>query len=293
MAILAGGPFEGPGPRGVRFLRLSAPYGAGHRLQRRRMAARLVRPERCRADLRHDLDPCPGVCDRAVELRHADDEQRHDPDPSRTRGIGADERGKHRGRHAPGPAAVADAGDDVCVDLDCAVELPRVDPPGGVGDPTCSFSRSAAARLGRAALDGRLQLRVVPVAVLGADAARLAVAIAAHPDPAAAWFEGGDAAVRTLVPETLVPGTLAPKTGAERIARNNALFDEWGASAVPLIAWRTRDPRAGDGAVGHRIGDIDDVGAWLRETLGPDTLGVGDTRAGDTRARDPQDGRRP
>ncbi len=137
-----------------------------------------------------------------------------------------------------------------------------------LGDPTCSFSRSAAARLGRTALDGRLQLRVVPVAVLGADAARRAVAIAAHPEPARAWFEGG--------------GTADP-TGAERIARNNALFEAWGATAVPLIAWRTRDPRAGDGAVGHRIGDIDDVGAWLR-----DTLGVGDTRAGH-----PQGGRRP
>ena len=123
-----------------------------------------------------------------------------------------------------------------------------------LGDPTCSFSRSAAARLGRAALDGRLQLRVVPVAVLGADAARRAVAIAAHPEPARAWFEGG--------------GTADP-TGAERIARNNALFDEWGASAVPLIVWQTRD-----GAVGHRIGDIDDVGAWLT-----DTLRVGGTRA--------------
>ena len=150
-----------------------------------------------------------------------------------------------------------------------------------LGDPTCSFSRSAAARLGRAALDGRLQLRVVPVAVLGADAARRAVAIAAHRQPARAWFEGGGAADRTLVPETLVPETLGPETfgpetGAERIARNNALFDEWGASAVPLIAWRTRDPRAGDGEVGHRIGDIDDVGVWLRETLGPDTLRVGD-----------------
>ena len=140
-----------------------------------------------------------------------------------------------------------------------------------LGDPTCSFSRSAAARLGRAALDGRLQLRVVPVAVLGADAARRAVAIAAHREPARAWFEVGGAAVGALGPETL-----GPKTGAERIARNNALFDEWGASAVPLIAWRTRDPRAGDGAVGHRIGDIDDVGVWLRETLGPDTLRVGD-----------------
>ena len=137
-----------------------------------------------------------------------------------------------------------------------------------LGDPTCSFSRSAAARLGRAALDGRLQLRVVPVAVLGADAARRAVAIAAHSEPARAWFEGGGAAGPTLGSET----------GAERIARNNALFDEWGASAVPLIAWRTRD-----GAVGRRIGDIDDVGAWLQDTL----------RVGDTRAGEPQGGGRP
>ena len=116
-----------------------------------------------------------------------------------------------------------------------------------LGDPTCSFSRSAAARLGHAALDGRLQLRVVPVAVLGADAARRAVAIAAHPEPARAWFEGS--------------GT-ADRTGAERIARNNALFDAWGATGVPLIAWQMRD-----GTVGHRIGDIDDVGAWLTETF--------------------------
>ena len=124
-----------------------------------------------------------------------------------------------------------------------------------LGDPTCSFSRSAAARLGRAALEGRLQLRVVPVAVLGGDAARRAVAIAAHPEPARAWFEGAGA---------------ADPTGAERIARNNAVFDAWGATAVPLIAWRTRD-----GAVGHRIGDIDDIEAWLRETLVPATLRVG------------------
>ena len=116
-----------------------------------------------------------------------------------------------------------------------------------LGDPTCSFSRSAAARLGRAALDGGLQLRVVPVAVLGADAARRAVAIAAHPEPARAWFEGSGA---------------AHPTGAERIARNNALFDAWGATAVPLIVWRTRG-----GAIGHRVGDIDDVHAWLKNTL--------------------------
>ncbi len=149
-----------------------------------------------------------------------------------------------------------------------------------LGDATCSWSRSAAARLGRAALEGRLQLRVVPVAVLGADAARRAVAIAAHPDPARAWFEGGGTADRTLGPETFVPETLGPETGAERIARNNALLDRWGASGVPLIAWRGRD-----GTVGRRIGDIDDVGAWLK-----DTLRVGDTRAGEPRPRDPRVG---
>ncbi|MDE0050791.1 MAG: hypothetical protein OXO52_13465 [Rhodospirillales bacterium] len=133
-----------------------------------------------------------------------------------------------------------------------------------LGDPACSFSRSAAARLGRAALDGRMQLRVVPVAILGADAARRASAIAAIADPARAWFEGPD-------------GT-PDRVGAERIARNNALLDEWRANAVPLIAWR-----APDGVVTHRIGDIDDVDAWLTDTF----------RVGDTRAGHPQGERRP
>ena len=116
-----------------------------------------------------------------------------------------------------------------------------------LGDALCPWSRSAAARLGREALAGRLQLRVVPVAVLGADAARHAAAIAAQHDPARAWFEG--------------PDGRAEREGAERIARNNALLEAWGADAVPLIAWLARD-----GAVAHRIGDIDDVGAWLSET---------------------------
>ena len=116
-----------------------------------------------------------------------------------------------------------------------------------LGDAACPWSRSAAARLGREALAGRLQLHVVPVAVLGADAARRAVAIASHPDPARAWFEG--------------PERPADRLGGERIARNNALLDEWGAEGVPLIAWLGQD-----GAARHRIGDIDDVGAWLEET---------------------------
>lgn len=134
-----------------------------------------------------------------------------------------------------------------------------------LGDAVCPWSRAAAARLGREALAGRVRLRVVPVAALGAAAARRAVAIAASQDPARAWFERGGAA-DTRAGDTRA----ADRTGAQRIARNNALLDAWGADAVPLIAWR-----AADGAVGHRIGDIDDVDAWIEETLGPGTPAAG------------------
>ena len=112
------------------------------------------------------------------------------------------------------------------------------------GDPGCRWSRSAAARLGRQALAGRLRLRIVPVGLLGAASARTAAGIASSPDPAAAWF-GGD--VPPPQPE-----------GAERIARNNALYEAWGETGVPLIV--RRDTR---GRVAHRVGDVDDVAAWL------------------------------
>ena len=82
-------------------------------------------------------------------------------------------------------------------------------------DPACRWSRSAVARLGHVALDGRTRLRVVPVGVLGAASAREAAAIASAPDPALAWFEGAHGRVR---PE-----------GGRRIADNNALFEAWGA----------------------------------------------------------------
>ena len=112
------------------------------------------------------------------------------------------------------------------------------------GDPGCRWSRSAAARLGRQALAGRLRLRIVPVGLLGAASARAAAGIASSPDPAAAWF-GGD--VPPPQPE-----------GAERIARNNALYEAWGETGVPLIV--RRDAR---GRVAHQVGDVDDLAAWL------------------------------
>ena len=111
-------------------------------------------------------------------------------------------------------------------------------------DPACRWSRAAVARLGRPALDGRLRLHVVPVGVLGAASAREAAAIASAPDPALAWFEGAGASAR---PE-----------GGRQIARNNDLFDGWGLGAVPLIVWR-----GADGRIAHRLGDLDDLGAWL------------------------------
>ena len=113
-------------------------------------------------------------------------------------------------------------------------------------DPACRWSRAAVTRLARAALDGRLRLRVIPVGVLGAASAREAAVIASAADPALAWFEGAD-------------GSAGPE-GGRRIARNNALFDDWGAGAVPLIAWRGRDGRAV-----HQVGDIEEFDAWLEE----------------------------
>jgi len=112
-------------------------------------------------------------------------------------------------------------------------------------DPACRWSRAAVTRLARPALDGWLRLHVLPVGVLGAASAREAAAIASAADPAMAWF---DRAAGPASPE-----------GGRRIERNNALFDAWGAGAVPLIAWRARD-----GRVTHRLGDIDDLDVWLR-----------------------------
>ena len=110
------------------------------------------------------------------------------------------------------------------------------------GDVLCPWSRSAVARLGREALAGRLQLRVVPVAILGAAAARRAAGIAASPDPAQAWFEDAERP--------------AGARGAEEIAWNNALFDAWGERSVPLIVWR-----GPDGAVGHGVSAISPIPA--------------------------------
>ena len=123
--------------------------------------------------------------------------------------------------------------------------LGRFGPPVVVfADPGCRWSRAAVARLAHLALDGRLRLRVIPVGVLGAASAQEAAAIASAADPAMAWFEGA-------------AGPAGPE-GGRRIARNNALFDAWDARAVPLIAWRGTG-----GRVVHRVGDIDDIDAWL------------------------------
>ena len=114
------------------------------------------------------------------------------------------------------------------------------------GDPLCSWSRSAVARIGREAMAGKLRLHVVPVALLGAASAHRAAGIAASSNPAQAWF------ARTDGPSGV--------QARERIAGNNALFDAWGERSVPLIAYRTMQ-----GGIAHRVGDIADLGAWLRE----------------------------
>ena len=119
------------------------------------------------------------------------------------------------------------------------------------GDPSCPWSRSAVARIGREAMAGKLRLHVVPVALLGAASAHRAAGIAASSDPTQAWFARNDG-----------PGD---RRARDRMARNNALFDTWGERSVPLIAYRTARGGAAGGGIAHRVGDIADLDAWLRE----------------------------
>ena len=115
------------------------------------------------------------------------------------------------------------------------------------GDPTCSFSRSAVARLARPALAGKYRLKVVPVGILGARGAREAAAILSNPDPALAWFR------RSHTPAT--------PAGARQLQRNNRVFESWDESAVPLLLWADRE-----GRVSRHVGDPVDVAAWQKGT---------------------------
>ena len=138
------------------------------------------------------------------------------------------------------------------------VDPPAAGPPPGHGftlghagptirvfaDPACRWSRAAVARLASHALDGRLVLEVVPVALLGDASAWMALA-AVGEDGAEAWF-GHATADRT---DEL----------AGRVRRNNDIFAAEGGTAVPLVMWQ-----GPSGTVRH-TGTIEDVDALLRE----------------------------
>ena len=114
-------------------------------------------------------------------------------------------------------------------------------------DPACSFSRSTVAVLAEAALAGELRLSVVPVALLGAASARMALAVVAAPDgmaAAQAWFGRAEA-----------EGGLE---AAFRIEDNNALFAAGGGTAVPLTFMALPD------GVRRHTGEVLDPDAWLR-----------------------------
>lgn len=106
-------------------------------------------------------------------------------------------------------------------------------------DPACSWSRAAVARFAMAALEGHLVLHVVPVSVLGRNSERMARAVIAAGDPAAAWFaalSGGDGG------------------GEADLDANNRLFGDLGGRAVPLVM--RADGTLHEGFVGEPV-------AWL------------------------------
>ena len=119
-----------------------------------------------------------------------------------------------------------------------------------LADPGCEFSRSTVEELGRKAVAGRFRLHVVPVGVLGAASAEMAVRIAASADPALAWFGRDVAPVH--------------RAGGQWVEANNELFEAWGENAVPLIAWTSPA-----GAKVYTVGEIGDVERWTTEVFGP------------------------
>ena len=89
-------------------------------------------------------------------------------------------------------------------------------------DPACPWSRSAVANLASEALAGRIVIEVVPVALIGAESARMALAAVAG--GAEAWFSQATA---DPVEETAVA-----------LLENNAIFAESGGTAVPYLLWQ-------------------------------------------------------
>ncbi|MDE0204225.1 MAG: hypothetical protein OXK73_17540 [Rhodospirillaceae bacterium] len=109
-------------------------------------------------------------------------------------------------------------------------------------DPACPFSRSTVARFAHAALQGELTLEVIPVALLGADSARQALA-AVGEDGLAAWFDR-----RGMQP--------TPATAAA-LRENNAAHAATGLGVVPIL-------RTFSGGAWHaQAGAVDNVAAFL------------------------------
>ncbi len=109
-------------------------------------------------------------------------------------------------------------------------------------DPACPVSRTTVARLALAALQGELMLTVIPVALLGAGSAHLALAAVGR-NAATAWFE-----------EHTAPPT---DRATAAVRANNAHHRATGLDVVPVV--RTFDA----GGWHDRAGGIDDVAAFL------------------------------
>lgn len=114
-------------------------------------------------------------------------------------------------------------------------------------DPACRWSRITVAELAAEAIAGRLVIEVLPVALLGAESSRMALATAAG--GADAWFNQASA---------------EPDAATAAVVRaNNVRFEAAGGTAVPYLVWR-------DAAGGIRTltGMPASVAAFLQELGG-------------------------
>ena len=101
-------------------------------------------------------------------------------------------------------------------------------------DPRCHFCHDYWQTLGQYLLQNNVQVRVIPVAVLGDDSVQQAERIISAPDPGAAWskIEQGDLSVLVMPPAPDSP---------QRIQYNNNIMVHWKMNGTPYSVYRSKE----------------------------------------------------
>lgn len=139
---------------------------------------------------------------------------------------------------APGDAAQGPASERLLKDVQNSTYLkfgPDDAPPLYVFmDPRCHFCHGYWETLLQIMPQNTVQLRVIPVGILGPDSAEQAERVISAPNPAEAWskIEAGDLSVMMIQPAADSP---------QRLQANNDLMTRWKMAGTPYSVYRGKD----------------------------------------------------